>query len=220
MEKKTDLLKSFEEIINEKMEKRFFLQLDYQRVDQEINILKMLTNVPNNGDYTKEYHAYESRISEFEDLFNNNECLKLDSFESESTIDKDYLFLLDNENMLIINAKKSEKFGYVPDGRNLELRARILPIAGSYGENINKNIYLYLNPKNNKMDPVKANALVFYFSKAETIKSYRDIDEIDSDGKIYLQDLLKEISLEDIITRVIYGSNPNRDDEKVLVKKM
>ena len=206
----------FEEIelnIEEKSRKRFMLKDELERLNQDINISSMLLLLKDNEKTYGSYYACRDHIKGFEDSFTDDECLKLEKYDG-GLFNKDYLFLLNDKRVLMMSANAILNPYCISTGNDLSITARVLPLAGTYGVNrkiSGTHIDSYL-----RYQTYETNIFTVYNDRKGICKNYYRPDVKTTHGDtFYFDEVLKEMSLEDIINRVLTGDKSLKEDNVV-----
>ena len=189
--------KDLETVIKENKEKLNVLKNRYRSLYQKTSFLDIINEANKNGVAQGGYYAYS--IEEFEKLFSDEECLKLDICPGELFFDRDYIFMLDNNSLLIIHAHYV--YNYVDADRNIKLSAKKVPHMFCYGIVEEKS---YIVNEEEKTE-IKRRVFTLFNDFKKSGDDYYANKQIDLPGLVFIEELITPISLNEILDR-IYNS--------------
>ena len=198
--------------ITEKEKEIKMLKEKLERTTQDVNIATMLLAAKDQvKTYRGSYYACKDKIKEFEDLFSDDECLKLEKYDG-GIFNKDYVFLLNDKKVLIMSAILNPD--YITASKDLSITARVLPLAGTYGVNrkiSGTHIDSYL-----RYETYETNIFTIYNDRKGICKNYYRTGIKTTHGDtFYFDEILKEMSIEDIINRVLNGDKSLEENKGV-----
>lgn len=203
--------KNLEDIIKERKIRLNELRLEYKNLYQNTSFLDLLNEVGKKGVTQGEFAAYKDGIEAFEGLFNKDECLKLDLYKRELFFDRDYMFFLGDNSLLIINSHYI--YNYKDVNRNIKLSAKIVPIDSAYVIIQKKEFY-------ENYEKVNREVLTVYNKYNPEGENYYINEEVDfsTSKKIYVKQLLIQISMEEIVGKILESEVHNIKESNSLRK--
>ncbi len=148
------------------------------------------------------YEGYKISVEKFANLFGDDECLKLDVIE-EKFYNKDFIFLLDDQTIFVINARHYPFHGY-PAEPDIVLAATVHKIDYLKGNNFIKAIYAgdpyyctddYYDKDAFKFVDSHNKSILNEYESTDTLKSYEGKD---------IREILKPISFEEFFDRLTH----------------
>ena len=189
--------KDLETVIKENKEKLNVLKNRYRSLYQKTSFLDIINEANKNGVAQGGYYAYS--IEEFEKLFDDEECLKLDVCPGELFFDRDYIFILDDKSLLVISAYYA--YNYVDADRNIKLSAKKVPHMFCYGIVEEKS---YIVNEEEKTE-IKRRVFTLFNDFKKSEDDYYANKQIALPGLVFIEELITPISLNEILDR-IYNS--------------
>ena len=186
--------KDLETIIKENKERLNELDNQYRSLYQKTSFLDIINEANKNGVAQGEYYAYS--IEEFEKLFSDEECLKLDICPGELFFDRDYIFILDGKSLLIINAHYV--YNYKDADKNIKLGAKIVPLVFCYGIVEEKS---YIVNEEEKTE-IKRKVFTLFNDFSKSKDDYYANEQVDLPGLVFIEELLTPIALNEISSRI------------------
>lgn len=181
------------------------LENERRRIRQDIRLINLLSNRDYKLNSAGYFYGYEDRLQGFKELFSYRECLKLDANinELKDYIDDDYIFRLKYLNRLLIIKESGIINPSISNGCEMILSSRIIPFEDCYLY----NRYRYTSSDVDTLgNPIIKNtkSLALYTNQIDyPIVDYVKLKRFNGSEKHYLNDLLKEMSQEEIIDRIL-----------------
>ena len=143
------------------------------------------------------FFGYKDKIGLFEDLFSRSECLKLDIFTGDDTVNRDLIFLIGDDLLLIIK----EKTGTFLKEGDITLSAKVVTISSFVADNNLREILSDVEGTNERWYENRL-ALAFIDENKSVVSEvyYATDDSLEYQGND-IREILKKISLDDIVTR-------------------
>ena len=195
-------------------------------IRQDIRLINLLSNSNYRLNSAGYFYGYEDKLEGFKELFSNKECLKFDVNVNrlENYLDNDYIFRLKNSNKLLIVKESGIIKPNISNGCEMTLSSKIIPIERGYLHSryrfISNDVDIYGKPivKSTK-------CLSLYINQnGYPLVDYVNIRKFNNFERYYFENILKEMTQEEIIERILNKYNLDlgklKETEPKLVKTL